>query len=168
MSITTEEELSGMQAAGVVARQVLESMKRVVRPGVSTAELDAIGNKVMRENGAHSAPIMVYRFPGGSCISVNDEVVHGIPGNRKLAGGDLVNLDVTIQKNGFMTDTAATVAVGTISPKRQKLLDCAERAFAKAMLVARAGFRVFEIGRVVEREVRRDGFSVVRDLCGHG
>jgi len=114
MSITTEEELSGMQAAGVVARQVLESMKRVVRPGVSTAELDAIGNKVMRENGAHSAPTMVYRFPGGSCISVNDEVVHGIPGNRKLAGGDLVNLDVTIQKNGFMTDTAATVAVGTI------------------------------------------------------
>ena len=168
MSITTEEELSGMQEAGVVARQVLESMKRAVRPGVTTAELDTIGNKVMRENGARSAPAMVYRFPGGSCISVNDEVVHGIPGNRILAGGDLVKLDVTIEKNGFMVDTAATVAVGTISPKRQKLLDCAERAFAKAMLVARAGFRVFEIGRVVEREVRRDGFAVVRDLCGHG
>ena len=168
MSIATEEELSGMQAAGVVARRVLESMKRAVRPGVTTAELDAIGNKVMRENGAQSAPTLVYRFPGGSCISVNDEVVHGIPGNRQLADGDLVKLDVTIEKNGFMADTAATVAVGTISPEGQKLLECAERAFAKAMLVARAGFRVFEIGRVVEREVRRDGFSVVRDLCGHG
>jgi methionyl aminopeptidase len=168
MSITTEEELSRLQAAGVVARQVLDSMKRAVQPGVTTAALDAIGNRMMRENGAQSAPAMVYRFPGGSCISVNDEVVHGIPGNRMLADGDLVKLDVTIEKNGFMADTAATVAVGTISHERQKLLECAERAFAKAMLVARAGFRISEIGRVVEREVRRDGFCVVRDLCGHG
>jgi len=168
MSITTAEELASMQAAGIVARQVLEAMKRQVRPGITTAELDAIGNRVMAENGAHSAPAMVYRFPGGSCISVNDEVVHGIPSDRTLEAGDLVKLDVTIEKNGFMADTAATVAVGAISEERRKLVQCVERAFARAMLVARAGFRVFEIGRVVEREVRRDGFSVVRDLCGHG
>jgi methionyl aminopeptidase len=168
MSIATEEELAGMQAAGAVARQVLESMKRAVRPGVTTAELDAIGKKVMKENGAQSAPTLVYGFPGGSCISVNDEIVHGIPGARVLESGDLVKLDVTIEKNGLMADTAATVAVGAISRERQRLLECAERAFAKAMLVARAGFRVLEIGRVVEREVRRDGFSVVAELCGHG
>ena len=168
MSIATEEELSGMRAAGYVARLVLESMRRAVRPGVTTAELDAIGNKTMQENGARSAPAMVYHFPGGSCISVNDEVVHGIPGNRMLAEGDLVKLDVTIEKNGFMADTAATVAVGAISYERQRLVECAERAFNKAMLVARAGFRIFEIGRMVEREVHGDGFSVVRDLCGHG
>ena len=168
MSIATEEELASMRAAGVVARLVLESMKRAVRPSITTAELDAIGNKVMQENGAQSAPAMVYRFPGGSCISVNDEVVHGIPNNRMLAEGDLVKLDVTIEKNGFMADTAVTVAVGAISRERRKLLECVERAFAKAMLVARAGFRVFEIGRIVEREVRRDGFALVRDLCGHG
>lgn len=168
MSITTAEELAGMQAAGVVARQVLEAMKGAVRPGITTAELDTIGNRVIEENHAQSAPAMVYRFPGGSCISVNDEVVHGIPRDRTLVGGDLVKLDVTIEKNGFMADTATTVAVGTISANLQKLVECAERAFTKAMLVARAGFRVFEIGRVVEREVRRDGFSVVQDLCGHG
>ena len=168
MCIQTEEELSRMQAAGVVARQVLEAMKRQVRPGVTTAELDAVGNQVMREHGAQSAPAIVYKFPGGSCISVNDEIVHGIPGQRALVEGDLVKLDVTIEKDGFMADTAATVAVGTVSLERQNLMECAERAFAKAMLVARAGFRVFEIGRAVEREVRRSGFSVVRELCGHG
>ena len=168
MSIATEEELSRMRAAGYVARLILESMRRAVRPGVTTAELDAIGNKTMQENGARSAPAMVYHFPGGSCISVNDEVVHGIPGNRMLAEGDLVKLDVTIEKNGFMADTAATVAVGAISHERQRLIECAERAFNKAMLVARAGFRIFEIGRMVEREVHGDGFSVMRDLCGHG
>jgi len=168
MSITTEEELVGMQAAGVIARKVLEAMKQQVRPGVTTAQLDAIGNRAMLEHGARSAPAMVYGFPGGSCISVNDEVVHGIPGERALAAGDLVKLDVTIEKDGFMADTAATVAVGAVSPERSRLMECAERAFFKAMLVARAGFRVFEIGRAVEKEVRRSGFSVVRPLCGHG
>jgi methionyl aminopeptidase len=168
MCIRTEEELSGMQAAGVIARQVLEAMKAQVRPGVTTAQLDAIGNRIMQESGAQSAPAMVYGFPGGSCISVNDEIVHGIPGHRMLTEGDLVKLDVTIERNGFMADTAATVAVGKISEERQNLIECAERAFSKAMLVARAGFRVFEIGRAVEREVRRSGFSVVRDLYGHG
>ena len=168
MSITSAEELAGMKMAGIVAREVLEAMKSRVRPGVTTAALDEIGNQVMRQNGAHSAPAMVYGFPGGSCISVNDEVVHGIPGDRTIKEGDLVKLDVTVEKDGFMADTAATVGVGVISKERQKLIQCAERAFAKAMLVARAGFRIFDIGRVVEREVRRDGFSVIRDLCGHG
>jgi methionyl aminopeptidase len=168
MSITTEEELAGMQAAGVIARKVLETMKEHVRPGVTTAFLDAVGIRVMQEHGARSAPAMVYGFPGGSCISVNDEVVHGIPGSHVLMEGDLVKLDVTIEKDGFMADTASTVAVGAVSSERKNLLECAERAFAKAMLVARAGFRVFEIGRAVEKEVRRSRFSVVRSLCGHG
>jgi len=168
MSITSAEELAGMKRAGIVARQVLETMKSRVRPGITTGELDEIGNEVMRKNGAHSAPAMVYRFPGGSCISVNEEVVHGIPGGRILEEGDLVKLDVTVEKDGFMADTAATVGVGRISKERQTLIECVERAFAKAMLVARAGFRIFDIGRVIEREGRRDGFSVIRDLCGHG
>ena len=168
MSITTPEELEGMNAAGAIARQVLHAMKERVRPGVTTAELDAVGNQVMEAQGAKSAPAMVYKFPGGSCISVNDEIVRGIPRERALQEGDLVKLDVTIEKDGFMADTAMTVAVGEVDPEQRKLIACAERAFQKAMLVARAGFRVFEIGRVVEREVRRDGFSVVQDLCGHG
>lgn len=168
MSITTQEELEGMQAAGAVVRRILEAMKQQVRPGVTTAELDEAGAKVMREEGAQSAPALVYRFPGTNCISLNDEAVHGIPSDRVVREGDLVKLDVTIEKNGFMADAAETVPVGRVSEERQRLAACAERAFRKALLVARAGFRVMEIGRTIEREVRRNGFSVIRDLGGHG
>ena len=168
MSITGPEELEGLRAAGAVVRQVLEAMKREVRAGVTTAELDEVGAEVMRREGAQSAPALVYKFPGANCISLNEEAVHGIPGARALQEGDLVKLDVTVNKEGFMADAAITVPVGEVSLERKLLMACAERAFTKAMLVARAGFRVFEIGRVIEREVRRNGFSVIRDLGGHG
>ena len=168
MSINTPEELASMQAAGTIVRRMIDAMKRALRPGVTTAELDEVGATVMREHGAQSAPQLVYKFPGVSCISLNEEAVHGIPGHRKVQEGDLVKLDVTVEKDGFMADAAETVAVGEISEESRQLMGCAERAFAKAMLVARAGFRVSEIGRVVEREVRRSGFSVIRDLGGHG
>src|ERR1700685_3005113 len=147
---------------------VLDALKAAVRPGVTTQHLDEIGAHVMQANGARSAPSMVYKFPGASCISLNDEAVHGIPGERKLLEGDLVKLDVTVEKDGFMADAAITVPVGRISSKAEKLMACAERALHQAMLVARAGFRVFEIGKMVEREVRRSGFTVVRELGGHG
>jgi methionyl aminopeptidase len=168
VSINEPEELAGMRASGAVVRLMLRAMKNAVRPGITTAELDEVGAAVMRQHGARSAPALVYKFPGVSCISVSDEAVHGIPGSRVLLAGDLVKLDVTIEKDGFMADAAVTVPVGEISEERQRLVACAERAFAKAMLVARAGFRVWEIGRVIEREVRRSGFAVIRDLGGHG
>jgi methionyl aminopeptidase len=168
MSINGPEELEGMRAAGAVVRMVLDAMKCQVRPGVTTAELDEVGAGVMRQQGAQSAPALVYKFPGANCISLNDEAVHGIPSGRALREGDLLKLDVTVEKDGFMADAAITVPVGEVSVERKLLMACAERAFAKAMLVARAGFRVSEIGRVVEREVRRNGFSVIRDLGGHG
>ena len=168
MSINGPEEFEGMRAVGAIVQRMIEAMKRAVRPGVTTAQLDKVGADVMQEHGAKSAPVLVYQFPGTSCISLNDEAVHGIPNDRVVQEGDLVKLDVTIEKDGFMADAAVTVPVGVVSEENQRLIACAERAFAKAMLVARAGFRVFEIGRVVEREVRRHGFSVIRDLGGHG
>jgi methionyl aminopeptidase len=168
LSITTEEELRALQAAGAVVRRVLDTMKAEVRPGVTTRELDEVGTHVIRAEKANSAPAMVYAFPGGSCISLNDEAVHGIPGNRRLKNGDLLKLDVTVEKDGLMADAAVTVPVGTVSDEGLRLLACAERAFHAAMLVARAGFRVFEIGRAVERVVLRDGFAVIRELGGHG
>jgi len=168
VSINGPDELEGMRAAGRIVRQMIEAMKRAVRPGVTTAQLDRVGAEVMEQHGAKSAPSLVYQFPGTSCISLNEEAVHGIPADRTVKEGDLVKLDVTIEKNGFMADAAVTVPVGTVSDEKQRLIACAERAFAKAMLVARAGFRVSEIGRVVEREVRRSGFSVIRELGGHG
>jgi methionyl aminopeptidase len=168
VSINTPEELASMRAVGEIVRRMLEAMKQAVRPGVTTAELDEVGGKVMREHGAQSAPQLVYKFPGVNCISVNDEAVHGIPGARTLHEGDLVKLDVTVEKDGFMADAAITVPVGEVAEESERLIACAEEAFSKAMLVARAGFRVSDIGRAVEKEVRRNGFSVIRDLGGHG
>src|ERR1700722_7424396 len=159
MSIQDEQELISLKEAGRIVRMMLDAMKAEVTPGVTTRYLDEVGGRVMRENGGRSAPSMVYQFPGASCISLNDEAVHGIPGDRQLREGDLVKLDVTVEKDGFMADAAITVPVGVVSSQAQQLMECAERAFHKAMLVARAGFRVFEIGRIVEREVRKAGFS---------
>src|SRR5579859_7147168 len=144
-------------------------MTAKVRAGVTTAELATIGGKVMRENGARSAPRMVYGFPGDVLISLNDEAVHGIPSaSRKIRKGDLVKLDVTFEKNGYMADAAITVPVEPVSGQARRLAACAERAFQMAMKVARANHRVNEIGRAVEREVRRSGFRVIRELGGHG
>ncbi len=168
VSIQDEQELQSLKAAGWIVRQVLNAMKAEVCPGVSTRHLDEIGARVMQEQGARSAPAMVYQFPGATCISVNDEAVHGIPSDRKLEDGDIVKLDVTVEKDGYMADAAVTVPVGNVSPRAHQLIACAERAFAKTMLVARAGFRVLEIGRTVERVVHKSGFAVIPELGGHG
>jgi methionyl aminopeptidase len=168
MSINTPEEFEGLRAAGRVVRRMIEAMKRHVRPGITTAELDEIGARVMRQHGARSAPKLVYGFPATSCISVNDEAVHGIPSGRALRDGDLVKLDVTVEKDGFMADAAETVPVGSTTSEILLLIACAERAFAKAASVARAGNCVREVGRAVEREVRANHFSVIRELGGHG
>lgn len=174
MSITTPEELAGMQAAGRIVRVMLEAMKAAVRSGVTTQELDEIGAQVMREAGARSAPELVYQFPGTSCISVNQEIVHGIPGDRKLRAGDILKLDVTIEKDGFMADACETVIVGRDSIDTNPhgvgadLAACAKRAFEAALKSARAGNRVADIGAAVEAEVKRSGYHVIRELCGHG
>src|SRR5262245_19760103 len=123
MSINHPEELTGLQTAGHIVHEMLKAMKAGVRPGITTAELDGIGAAVMREHGARSAPEMVYGFPGVNCISLNEEAVHGIPNKRKLQEGDLVKLDVTIEKNGLMADAAVTVAVGTVSDEKQRLIE---------------------------------------------
>jgi methionyl aminopeptidase len=168
MSIQSERELELLRIVGRIVRLALKAMAEAVAPGVTTAELDAICARVLAEHGAASAPKLVYGFPGTSCISVNDEVVHGIPRNRVVRDGDLVKLDVTAEKDGFFADAAMTVRVGEVSATAQSLTRCAEAAFHQAMRVVRAGARVHEIGRVVERTVRSNGFSVVRELCGHG
>jgi methionyl aminopeptidase len=171
LSIHTPEELAAMRESGRVVRLMLEAMKAAARSGVTTRDLDEIGGEVMRKHGAVSGPTTVYQFPGVSCISVNDEIVHGIPSGRRLRNGDLLKLDVTIRKDGFMADAAETVIVGpptTQSSIGNRLAVCAQRAFQEAMQVARAGHRVRDIGRVVENEVTAAGFHVIRDLCGHG
>lgn len=168
MSIRSQAELKKLQAIGQIVRAALAEMSAAVRPGVTTAQLDAVGAAVLARHGAESSPPKVYGFPGTACISVNDEAIHGIPGNRIIAEGDLVKLDLTAQKDGFVADAAVTVRAGQVSATAEALARCAESAFRQALKVARAGNRVYEIGRAVEREVRRCGFSVIKEFCGHG
>ena len=168
MSIESPHDLEGLKHIGAIVAAVLAKLREAVRPGISTAELDAIAENELRAAGAESSPRAVYKFPGCICISVNDEVVHGIPGSRRLAAGDLVKLDVTAQKNGYVADACISVAVGEVTDESRRLIFAAERAFPKAMKVATAARRVNEIGSAVENEIRRSGFRVVRELCGHG
>lgn len=168
MSIDSAGDLEGMREAGRVTTETLDALQRRVAEGVTTGELDAIAAEVLARNGARSAPRMVYGFPGTVLISVNDEIVHGVPGQRRLRRGDMVSLDVTIEKDGFIADAARSVLVGEASPSARKLIVAAELSLQAALKVARAGVRVNEIGRAVESEVKRHGFSVVRGLCGHG
>ncbi|HEX2080237.1 MAG TPA: type I methionyl aminopeptidase [Longimicrobium sp.] len=168
MSIESQQDLEGLRRAGRIVRMIIRAMEKALRPGISTAELADVGGRVMRQHGARSAPRLVYGFPGDVLISVNDEVVHGVPGARVVQPGDLVKLDVTVEKDGYMADAAVTVAVPPAPEHARRLADCARAAFARAMEVARVGNRVNDIGRAVEAEVNRRGFRVIRDLNGHG
>jgi methionyl aminopeptidase len=168
MSIRSQTEFDKLRAVGRIVRKALDKTAAAVRPGVTTGELDKIGAGVLAQHGAESAPPKVYGFPGALCISVNDEAIHGIPGARAIRTGDLVKLDLVAEKDGFYADAAVTIRVGEVSKTADELAWCAERAFYRALGSARAGNRVYEIGREVERETRRSGFSVIRDLCGHG
>lgn len=168
MSITSPEQLEKLRACGLIVAKALHAMSVAVRPGVTTAELAEIGSRVLDENGAQSSPPLVYNFPGDVCISVNDEVVHGIPSDRVLQPGDLVKLDLTAEKDGFHTDSAVSIEVSPGSSKTRELAHCAGKAFRQALGAAAAGNRTKDIGRAVEREVRRRGFSIIRELGGHG
>ena len=168
MSIQNEFELNAMKTAGVIVRAALNAMQVHVAPGITTRALNDIGAEVLAKHGARSAPKMVYGFPADICISLNEEIVHGIPSERVVKAGDLVKLDVVAEKDGFMADAAVTVVVGPAEDRKYELVECAKRAFYKAMSVVRAGNRVNHIGRAVEQEVKQSGFSVVEDLAGHG
>jgi methionyl aminopeptidase len=168
MSIESESDWTGLREVGRITRLTLDALEAHVRTGVTTGELDEIAAALVAQYGARSAPALVYNFPRTVLISVNDEIVHGVPGARRLASGDLVKLDVTLEKNGYVADAARTVIVDRGSEVATRLTRCAADAFEAALRVATAGARVNQIGRAVEREVRRQGFSVVQGLAGHG
>jgi methionyl aminopeptidase len=168
MSIQSEKDLLALARVGNVVGLTLNEMKRALKPGMTTGELDAIALNVLERHGARSAPQLFYGFPGVTCISVNDEAVHGIPGNRVLQPGDVVKMDVTAELDGYIADAAVTVVLAPASSRKQKLAASAEAAFQKALDVARTGSRVYEIGRAIETEVKRQGFTVLRELSSHG
>jgi methionyl aminopeptidase len=168
MSVSSPEELRALQAAGKVVADTIRAMRRAVTVGVSTAELDRIAARVFSRAGARSGPQLDYGFPGVTCISVNDEAVHGIPGRRRLRAGDLVKLDVTAELDGFYADSCRTVLVGKPRPRSVKLVRTAERALARGLAVATTGTPLNAIGEAVQRTVHGAGFAVCDGLMGHG
>jgi len=168
MTISSEGDLAGMRRVGQLVARTIAHMRAEVRPGMTTAELDDVGARFARAEGAQSAPQLTYDFPGFTCLSVNDEIVHGIPGSRVLGEGDVVKLDVTLELDGYMADSAVTVVLPPVSAEARALQRAARIAFNRGLAVARAGTSLREVGRAVESAARREGAAVVRELTGHG
>jgi methionyl aminopeptidase len=168
MSIDSDDDLHALRRVGRLVGAALAAMEQAAGPGMSTADLDDIGASVLKAGGARSAPQLVYGFPGFNLLSVNDEIVHGIPGRRRLEPGDVLKLDVTAELDGYIADAARTIVLPPARPVARRLADSARHAFVRATGVARAGALVSAIGQQVEQSVKADGFSVVRALSGHG
>jgi methionyl aminopeptidase len=168
VSIDSPDELAGLRAAGRVVAEAIREMARRVRPGVSTGELDDVAAQVFARHGARSGPQLDYDFPGVTCLSVDDEAVHGIPGPRRLREGQLIKLDVTAELDGFYADACRTVAVGRVRPREQRLMAASQSALKRGLEAAKAGVNVGVVGGAVNREVTRRGFSVIEELAGHG
>jgi methionyl aminopeptidase len=168
MTIDHEDDLEGLRRAGRAVAEARDAMLAAVAPGVSTAELDAVGREVLKRHGAKPAPPTV-GFPAATCVSLNDEAAHGIPSPfRRLRAGDLVNVDVSAHVDGYFADTGASAPVGSVDPIARRLLQATKAANTDAVSAARAGRPLRHIGRAVQRQARRSGFSVIANLCGHG
>jgi methionyl aminopeptidase len=168
VSIDHPEELAALRAAGRAVAEAIREMARRVRPGVTTLDLDDVAARVFAAHGARSGPQLDYDFPGVTCISVDDECVHGIPSGRRLRDGQLVKLDVTAELNGFYADACRTVGVGKVRGREQRLAAAAQSALRRGLEAAKAGANVGAIGAAVHAEVTRRGFSVCEELTGHG
>jgi methionyl aminopeptidase len=164
----TVEELRHMRAAGKVVAEMHAAIRAAARPGVTTAALDRVARDVIERRGATSNFFGYHGFPGVICASVNDEVIHGIPGSRVLAEGDLLSIDCGAVVNGWHGDAAFTMGVGSISAEAQRLIDTAEAALAAAIQQMRSGRTLGDVGHAIEVVVARAGYGNPRDYCGHG
>ncbi|HUI07478.1 MAG TPA: type I methionyl aminopeptidase [Verrucomicrobiae bacterium] len=166
--IKSPAEIKRMRAACAAAAEILAAVAQRVQPGCTTAELDAAAAELIEKLGGKS-PFLGYRgYPGHLCVSVNEEVVHGIPSQRRVQYGDIVSLDVGIVLDGFVGDNATTVPVGVVEPRTERLLRVTEQALYAGIAAARAGHRVGDISHAVQTTVEAEGFSVVREFVGHG
>lgn len=168
MTATHREDIEGLERVGRLAAELLDRLAREARAGATTGDLDRSAERWLEGAGARSAPRAEYGFPGAVCLSVGEEVVHGIPGDRRLRPGDLLKIDVTVELDGFVADTARTVLIGAGSGEARRLIACSRAAFRAGLAAARVGGAVRAVGRAIEAETRRRGFRVVRALSGHG
>ncbi len=168
MSINSEKDLEGLRKVGRIVARCLQHMHAKLEPGITTGELDALGEQFLEAHGARSAPKLAYGFPGFTCISVNEEAAHGVPGSRVLSAGDLVNIDVSAELDGYFADTGGSAIIPPESKLHLQICAVAKKALERAMLEARAGARVNRIGHAIESEARSNGFTVIENLGSHG
>jgi len=161
-------EISKIREASVLLSRTLQELAALVRPGVSTAELDDYARETLRRRGGEPAFLGYNRFPASLCVSVNEQVIHGIPGSRKLREGDIVGLDIGVNLDGYFSDTAVSLPVGGVSAARARLLRVTRECLARAVQAAVAGNRISQLSAAVQEHARANGFEVVRQFCGHG
>lgn len=168
MTITHDDEFEGLKAVGAITARTLAEMTRRLEPGMTTAELDAIGRALLEAEGARPAPELTYGFPGATCISVNEEIAHGVPGPRVLARGDLVNIDVSAEKDGYFADTGASAVVPPARAVLTKLCRDGRRAMMAGVAEVGAGRPLAGIGRAVGRFAQAKGYTLIKNLASHG
>jgi methionyl aminopeptidase len=168
MTIGTDRDVEGLKTVGRIVSIVLETMLDSLEPGMTTAELDSIGRRLLDQHGAASAPRVSYDFPGATCISINEEAAHGVPGSRVIERGDVVNVDVSAELGGYFADTGGTAVVPPTTATKTRLCHATRVALRDALDEARAGNRINRIGRAIQRAAKAHGFKTIRNLAGHG
>ena len=168
MSVDTPEQLAGLKRVGRVVAATIAAVRSAALPGVTTGELDALAQAEFDRRGARSGPVLTYAYPGAICLSIGDEIVHGVPGPRRLRTGDLLTIDVAAELGGYHADAATTITVGHGTPAAQRLIAAGRAALAAGIRAARPGATLRDIGAAVERATEARGFRVARELTGHG
>lgn len=169
MSITNEAELAGMRKASEAVAYTLKEMRNYAQVGMSTKELDDYGGQILNELGAKSAPYLTYGFPGWTCISVNNEFCHGIPSDKRiLQEGDLINIDVSAELDGFWSDNGGSFVLGKDIHQHQKLVEASREILLKAINNIKGGVKIADIGHLIETEAKKRGYRVIKNLTGHG
>lgn len=168
MTVSSEEELAALKRIGRIVADTLAIMSKAIEPGMTTLELDQVGRAFLEAAGARPAPELAYGFPGATCISVNEEIAHGIPGSRRIDPGDLVNIDVSAEKDGYFADTGASFAVPPVTRAVQRLCRDGRRAMWTGLRQVGANKPLAGIGRAVGEFAQKNGYSLVRNLASHG
>lgn len=169
MSISNDAELQGMQKVSDAVALTLREMKNAAKPGMTTKELDDFGASILNDLGANSAPFKTYQFPGYTCISVNNEFCHGIPSSERiLKEGDLINIDVSAELDGFWSDNGNSFIIGEDIHKHQRLVNASKEILHKAIYNIKGGVKIQDIGLLIETEAKKRGYRVIKNLTGHG
>ena len=168
MSVDYKEAFEKTKVAGSIAAGALDEVNKIIKPGISTEQIDKLCYEYINDHGAYSAPLFYRGFPKSCCTSTNHVVCHGIPSEKILKDGDIINVDVTALKNGWHGDTSRTFKVGNVSIKAEKLIKATYESMMKAIEIIKDGIHLGDIGSTIQTYVEKEGFSVVQDFCGHG